>query len=121
MRMVMLALALLLTVTEGRAAELRFELKNCHQNPIDVLVYNGRDTLFRLAASSGWQGMKHGETIGFVCDEDGVGYCWADVRIPNTAEGTRRAYMVDVRTTLCFAGHQSQANFIDSRCNFCSP
>lgn len=122
MRTVMLALAVALAAADASAAEFRFELRNCHPKDIDVWVYNGGD-IARVAAYSGWQGMKNGQTIGFACDEGGRGYCQVDVRIknPDPDEPTRATpYWVDTTRT-CFSRHESASNFIDGRCYLCPP
>ncbi|MGE0715764.1 MAG: hypothetical protein AB7P02_09995 [Alphaproteobacteria bacterium] len=117
MRIVMLVLAVALATAGARADELRFEIKNCYRNPIDVSVYNG-DDIARWFTSSGWQGMKTGETIGFVCDEGGRGECQVSINIQNEQDSRGDPYLVDVRTTLCFGGHE-RTRFLYSRCDPC--
>ncbi|MGE0725351.1 MAG: hypothetical protein AB7O45_13315 [Alphaproteobacteria bacterium] len=124
MPILMLALALMLATVESRAAEFRFEIRNCNPKDIDVWVYNGGD-ISRWAAASGWQGMKLGQTIGFVCDESGRGYCQVDIRIlnpgPDEQASRPNPYRVDVRATTCFGRHYSSTNYIDGNCDLCPP
>lgn len=67
--------SLALAAATAHAQEYRFEIKNCRSEDLTVRAYFGDDSR-RIIPSSGWEDMKQRQTIGFVCDEKGKGYCW---------------------------------------------